>query len=79
MLKAAGNDPDARAFVDYLLDEKAQRYFAEQTYEYPAVNGVAGPSGVPALNQLAGPKIDLNYLDSLEQTITLIKESGLTP
>jgi iron(III) transport system substrate-binding protein len=79
VLKAAADDSDARAFVDYLLDEKAQRYFAEQTYEYPVVNGVAGPSGVPTLNQLAGPKIDLNDLDSLEQTITLIKESGLTP
>jgi iron(III) transport system substrate-binding protein len=79
VLKQAADDPDAQAFVDYLLDQKAQSYFAEETYEYPVVNGVAGPSGVPALAQLAGPKINLNDLDSLEQTITLIKESGLTP
>jgi iron(III) transport system substrate-binding protein len=79
VLKNAADDADAQAFVDYLLDQKAQSYFAEQTNEYPVVDGVSGPSGVPALDQLAGPKIDLNDLDSLEQTITLIKESGLTP
>jgi iron(III) transport system substrate-binding protein len=79
VLKNAADDPDAQAFVDYLLAQKAQTYFAEQTYEYPVVKGVAGPSGVPALDELEGPKIDLNDLDSLEQTITLIKESGLTP
>jgi iron(III) transport system substrate-binding protein len=79
VLKNAADDPDAQAFVDYLLDQEAQSYFAEQTYEYPVVDGVAGPSGVPALDELDGPKIDLNDLDSLEQTITLIKESGLTP
>jgi iron(III) transport system substrate-binding protein len=79
VLKNAADDPDAQAFVDYLLDQKAQTYFAEQTYEYPVVKGVAGPRGVPALDELEGPKIDLNDLDSLEQTITLIKESGLTP
>jgi iron(III) transport system substrate-binding protein len=79
VLKNAANDPEAQAFVDYLLDQKSQSYFAEQTYEYPVVQGVAGPSGVPALDELDGPEIDLNDLDSLEQTITLIKESGLTP
>ena len=79
VLKNAANDPEAQAFVDYLLDQKAQSYFAEQTHEYPVVEGVAGPNGVPALDDLDGPKIDLNDLDSLEQTITLIKESGLTP
>lgn len=79
VLKNAADDPDAQRFVDYLLDQGTQGYFAEQTYEYPVVAGVAGPSGVPALDQLSGPKIDLNDLNSLEQTITLIKESGLTP
>jgi iron(III) transport system substrate-binding protein len=79
MLQQAADDPDAEAFVEYLLGDQAQRYFAEQTYEYPVVEGIPGPSGVPPLDQLAGPKIDLNDLDSLEQTIAIIKESGLTP
>jgi iron(III) transport system substrate-binding protein len=79
VLQGAADDPDAEAFVEYLLGQQAQRYFAEETYEYPVVEGIPGPTGVPPLDQLAGPKIDLNDLDSLEQTIALIKESGLTP
>ncbi|MEV0729142.1 iron ABC transporter substrate-binding protein [Polymorphospora sp. NPDC051019] len=79
VLTKAAQDPDVKVFVDYLLGADAQKYFAEQTYEYPVVAGVEGPAGVPALSSLAVPDIDLNDLDALEATIALIKESGLVP
>ncbi|WP_091435642.1 iron ABC transporter substrate-binding protein [Micromonospora yangpuensis] len=79
VLKRAADNPDAQAFVDYLLGPEAQAYFAEQTFEYPVVDGVTGPAGVPALAELQVPQIDLNDLDGLESTITLIKDSGLVP
>jgi len=77
LLSGAGNDPDAKAFVDYLLGSEAQTYFAEETYEYPAVAGVATAPGLPALTSLEVPKIDLNDLDTLDATVAMIKESGL--
>ncbi|WP_018348990.1 iron ABC transporter substrate-binding protein [Longispora albida] len=79
VLKQAAKDPDVRKFVDYLLSADGQKYFAEQTYEYPLVAGVATAPGLPSLKDLNPPKVDLNDLDSLQQTIAIIKGSGLVP
>ncbi|WP_439957812.1 iron ABC transporter substrate-binding protein [Micromonospora echinofusca] len=79
VLTSAAEDADVRKLVDYLLGPEAQKYFAEETFEYPVVTGVTGPAGVPALADLTAPPVDLNDLDGLQATITLIKESGLTP
>ncbi|MBY8871163.1 iron ABC transporter substrate-binding protein [Micromonospora sp. PLK6-60] len=79
VLKRSAEDPDTRAFVDFLLSAESQKYFAEQTFEYPVVDGVAGPVGVPPLADLDSPDIDLNDLDTLDATIALIKDSGLVP
>ncbi|MDP9818176.1 iron(III) transport system substrate-binding protein [Spirilliplanes yamanashiensis] len=79
VLKRSATDPDARALVDYLLGAEAQTYFAEETFEYPVVAGAPAPAYVPALADLKAPAIDLNDLETLEASIALIKESGLTP
>jgi iron(III) transport system substrate-binding protein len=77
VLRKAATDPDTRALVDYLLGTEAQTHFAAQTYEYPLVAGVATAPGLPALDSLAAPKIDLNDLDTLDATVAMIKEAGL--
>nr|WP_231921474.1 iron ABC transporter substrate-binding protein [Micromonospora auratinigra] len=77
LLQRAGTDPDARALVDYLLGAEAQTHFATQTFEYPLVAGVAPAPGLPQLGSLDAPKIDLNDLDTLDATVTMIKEAGL--
>lgn len=77
VLRPSAGDPDVRAFVDYLLSGTGQRYFTEQTSEYPMAGGVTVPAGLPELSELAVPDIDLNDLDSLEETVVMITESGL--
>ncbi|MFE9692108.1 iron ABC transporter substrate-binding protein [Micromonospora sp. NPDC005806] len=77
LLERAGQDPDARALVDYLLGTEAQTYFATQTFEYPLAAGVPAAPGLPQLATLDAPKIDLNDLDTLDATVTMIKEAGL--
>jgi iron(III) transport system substrate-binding protein len=79
VLKKAAQDPDVQTFVKYLLDADAQKYFAEETFEYPVIDGSAPPTGVPPLRELKAPAVNLNDLDRLEATIALIKESGLVP
>lgn len=77
-ITAKGEDnPAALEFVEYLLSEEGQTYFVESTSEYPMVEGVADPEGLPPLEQLAGPQLDLADLDSLEATITLLTDKGL--
>ncbi|WP_309615160.1 extracellular solute-binding protein [Salinibacterium sp.] len=77
ILKGSKGDPDALAFLEYLISEEGQRYFVEQTYEYPLLPGVAAPDGVPALNTLINPKLDLSDLESLSQTQELLAKYGL--
>lgn len=78
VLEQSGSDSDARDFVSYLLSEEGQRYFAEQTYEYPLTDDVSPADGLPRIDELSPPDIDLDDLDSLQQTIAMIRDSGLT-
>jgi iron(III) transport system substrate-binding protein len=77
LLTRSTEDPDSRALVEYLLGTEAQTYFATEVFEYPLVAGVSTAPGVPEFSSLKPPAIDLNDLDSLEQTVTLIKSAGL--
>jgi iron(III) transport system substrate-binding protein len=79
ILARSAADADVRTLVDYLLGTEAQTYFAEQTYEYPVAAGAPAPAYVPPLAELKVPPIDLNNLETLENSIALIKETGLTP
>lgn len=72
-----GDNPAALEFVKYLMSAEAQEYFATKTFEYPLVKGIANPEGVPALETLQGPQLDLTDLDSLEKSQQLLTELGL--
>ncbi|MEU8526324.1 MULTISPECIES: iron ABC transporter substrate-binding protein [Streptomyces] len=67
----------AQKAVDYLLSAESQSYFAEETKEYPLAAGVKQAKGVPPLETLQPPKIDLGRLDSLKQTLAMIQDVGL--
>jgi iron(III) transport system substrate-binding protein len=77
VLAHAADDPAALEFVEYLLSEDGQTYFATETFEYPLVEGVADPDGLPALEELQGPDIDLADLESLAETQALLNDVGL--
>ncbi len=79
VLAKSATDPDVRALLDYLLGAEAQTHFAEQTFEYPLVSGAPAPAYVPALADLKVPAIDLNDLETLDASVALLKETGLTP
>jgi iron(III) transport system substrate-binding protein len=65
-------------FVEYLLGADAQAYFAEQTKEYPLVGDFPPAADLPPLETLDAPAIDLSDLDTLEETLRMIEEAGLT-
>jgi len=66
-----------RALTQFLLSETAQRYFVEQTFEYPVIKGIDAVEGLSPMEDLPAPDIDLSDLDSLEQTLELIRAAGL--
>ncbi len=77
VLASSKNPTAANALVEYLLGEKAQKYFADKTFEYPLVAGVATAADVPKLDTLQPPALDLSDLASLEKTQALLREVGL--
>lgn len=78
VLESAADNADALAFVEFLLSEQAQNYFVDEQYEYALVPGIDDPDGVPPLDSLQGPGIDLSDLGTVEESAALIDEAGLT-
>ena len=79
VLATSDNPEAAAAAVEFLLSEETQQYFADETAEYPVVAGVTGTKhDLPPLSELDSHQIDLNDLDSLDVTLALLDEVGLT-
>jgi len=67
----------AGAAVEFLLSDTAQQYFADETAEYPVVEGITSTEfDLQPLGE--SHQIDLNDLDSLDETLALLDEVGLT-
>jgi iron(III) transport system substrate-binding protein len=77
ILTTAKNPTAARAFVDFLLSDESQQYFASETHEYPLVAGIPANPELPPLAEIASPDIDLSDLADLEGTLRLIQEAGV--
>jgi iron(III) transport system substrate-binding protein len=76
---SSADDPDAQRLVEYLLSEDAQRFFADETKEYPLAAGVPPAEDVPPLDIESIPAVQLDELGGgLERTLELIRESGLS-
>ena len=77
ILSSAAQDADALQFVEFLVSAEAQQYFVDETFEYPLAEGIDAPAGLPALESLVNPDLDLSDLESLEQTQELLSKHGL--
>jgi iron(III) transport system substrate-binding protein len=64
-------------FVRHLLSAEAQDYFARSTFEYPLIPDVEPIGGLPTIDELDVPDIDLTQLSDLEPTIDLMREAGV--
>ena len=78
ILSGTDRPEEARQFVEFLLSETAQTYFATKTFEFPLIPGVQPAEGLPALEDLNTPDIDLSELaDVLGDAARLVAEAGL--
>ena len=77
ILSTSKNSAAAQAFVDFLLNEASQTYFATETSEYPLVGGVSADANLPPLTEIQSPDIDLSDLDDLEGTLEILQEVGV--
>ena len=77
IIKGTNDLQAARVFVDWMLSEEAQTYFSTETYEFPLVEGIPSPEGVPPLSTLNPPDIDLSDLEDLRGTQDLLRDEGI--
>ncbi|CAN5639790.1 iron ABC transporter substrate-binding protein [soil metagenome] len=77
ILGTAPNSDGAEQLVEFLLGEEAQTYFADETSEYPMIEGVAPIADLVPLSELGSPEIDLSELSDLESTLSLLTELSI--
>jgi iron(III) transport system substrate-binding protein len=77
VLNTADNPGAAESFVEYLLSQEAQQYFADETFEYPLIEGVYTAEGLPPLSDIESPDVDLGNLDDLQGTLELLRRTGV--
>ncbi|MEZ5123091.1 MAG: iron ABC transporter substrate-binding protein [Solirubrobacterales bacterium] len=79
VLKTAKNADAAQRFARFLVDRRAQEYFAQHTFEYPLAAGVEPVGELPPLEEVVGPDVALAALGAeLEPTLRMLDEVGLT-
>lgn len=78
VLKSSDNTDAAAELVRFLLSEEAQRYFSDETFEYPLAAGVEPAAILPPVDLAASQGIDFDELGGdLETTRTMIRDAGL--
>ncbi len=76
ILDTAKNLAAAEQFVNFLLSAEAQQYFANETVEYPLIEGIEINPLLTPLADINTPAIDLSDLADLQGTLTLLQETG---
>lgn len=81
VLESAADRDEAERFVEFLLSNAGQRFYTEQAEEaeYPLVAGIEPKGGLPSLNSLQGPDVQLSRLGAeLKSTLELLSKTGYT-
>jgi iron(III) transport system substrate-binding protein len=78
VLQASDQPSAAEQLVEYLLSDEVQTFFSQETNEaeFPAVTGQPSPEGLPSVEELDAPAIDLSDLEDLQGTVALLEETG---
>ncbi|HUP66122.1 MAG TPA: extracellular solute-binding protein [Thermoanaerobaculia bacterium] len=71
-------EENAVRLIEYMLNDDSQRYFAQETFEYPLARNARPSTGLIPLGELRSSQIGFAALsDSLPATLELINQSGL--
>ena len=80
VLAGADHPDEAGELVAFLLGEEAQRYFSDETFEYPLATGVEPADVLPDIDLVAASDVDLDFDDfggDLATTREMIRDAGL--
>jgi iron(III) transport system substrate-binding protein len=78
VLASSDKQDAAQQFIEFLLSDDSQRYFAEETFEYPLVPGIEADASLPPIETIPTPDINLSDLATILDTATdLVAQAGL--
>jgi iron(III) transport system substrate-binding protein len=78
VLESSDQNEAATRLLDYMTGAIGQKYFAEETFEYPVVATHQPSVDLVPLEQIQSPAIDLSNLgESLEPALKLLADVGL--
>lgn len=67
----------AENFIRHLLSSEAQEFFATQTFAYPTVPDVSPAGGLPSIDELNPPDVDLSQLSDVNPTLELLRDTNV--
>ncbi|MET0561719.1 MAG: iron ABC transporter substrate-binding protein [Gaiellaceae bacterium] len=79
VLASSDQSDDAERFVEFLLSDEGQRFYVDEAEEaeYPLVAGIDPKPGLPPIQELAGPDVELTAFGAeLESTVEMLRETG---
>ena len=79
VLRSSERREEARRFLEFMLGEEAQRFFAETNSEYPLVAGVSHSAAIPDIADIGPPGVNLSDLADLAGTLRLLRDTGVLP
>ena len=79
ILGTAQHAENAQRFIDFLLSAEGQQYFADETFEYPVIEGVTLPEALPPLAELDAQAADVSLVDlaDVQGTQDLLIDLGI--
>jgi iron(III) transport system substrate-binding protein len=77
IIKETDNQAAANVFVDFMLSQKAEQYFASGNVEIPIVQSVEPREGSLTADDLIVPGLDTQQLAELDATRELLTDIGI--
>ena len=77
-VKGSGKDDLVENFVRHLLSAEAQEFFATTSFAYPMIPGVDPVGGLPTIDELNPPDIDLARLQDQQRTLEIMEQAGVS-
>jgi iron(III) transport system substrate-binding protein len=67
----------AETFIRHLLSAEAQEFFATRAFAYPTVPDVTPVGGLPTIDELSPPDVDLTRLSDIQPTLELLRDTDV--
>ena len=79
ILATSTRQEQAIEFLEFMLSQEAQRYFAEETFEYPLAEGVPASPGLVPIDKISILELSVADLAGLKATQELLRRTGVAP